>query len=88
MPVAEPGVSGAPVWYRANDDRRILVHVEDPSYSIDNARFARCGTLLAEVAAPLTEGDTRRLCRTCGLSDDELGTTRTNIHRIHAVDAG
>ncbi|MBZ3908586.1 MULTISPECIES: hypothetical protein [Streptomyces] len=83
MPVTDPAPS-APVWYREGDDRHVLVHVEDPSYAIDDARFARCGSLLAELAPPLVEGDGRRLCRTCGLGDDELGTTRTSFHRIHA----
>ncbi|WP_328973335.1 hypothetical protein [Streptomyces sp. NBC_00239] len=73
------------IWYRASDDRRIIVHLEDPSYGIDSARFARCGALLAEIAPPLGEGDTRRLCRTCGLSDDELGTTRSDFHRIQPI---
>ncbi|WP_141658540.1 hypothetical protein [Streptomyces mutabilis] len=76
------------VWYRANDDRRIIVHLEDPSYDIDGARFARCGTLLAEIAPSLGDGDTRRLCRTCGLSDDELGTTRSDFHRFQPIAAG
>ncbi|MFD7618606.1 hypothetical protein [Streptomyces sp. NPDC059802] len=74
-----------PIWYRASDDRRIVVHLEDPSYGIDSARFARCGALLAEIAPPLGEGDTRRLCRTCGLGDDELGTTRSDFHRIQPI---
>ncbi|MER0477399.1 hypothetical protein ABR737_03305 [Streptomyces sp. Edi2] len=73
------------IWYRASDDRRIVVHLEDPSYGIDSARFARCGALLAEIAPPLGEGDTRHLCRTCGLDDDELGTTRSDFHRIHPI---
>ncbi|MFG2210941.1 hypothetical protein [Streptomyces sp. NPDC048638] len=70
------------VWYAANDDRHVIVHVDDPGSALGDARFARCAALLAEVAPPLAVGDTRRLCSTCGLSDDELETTRSNFHRI------
>lgn len=79
------GTQGISLWYQSYDDRRILVHTEEPSYGYDTARFARCGKGLAEPAPPLIENDTRRLCPTCGLSDDELATTQTRLHRTQTL---
>ncbi|MFE2640234.1 hypothetical protein ACFXKF_36725 [Streptomyces scopuliridis] len=70
------------VWYRTNDDRHVLVHIEDPSFGIEGFPSGRCESPLAEIAPPLVEGDTRRLCPTCALTDEELQTTRTMFHRF------
>lgn len=70
------------VWYRTNDPRRVLVHIEDPDFGIEGVPAGRCESPLAEIAPPLIEGDTRRLCPTCALTDGALQGTRTMFHRF------
>ncbi|MFJ4700467.1 hypothetical protein ACIP5N_22190 [Streptomyces sp. NPDC088768] len=82
--VARAGVELAEgtVWYRRGDERHLVVHVELPEWRTDDYTAARCETPLGEIAPPLKEGDGRRMCRTCALSDGELEGTRTMFHRF------
>ncbi|MFI1530695.1 hypothetical protein [Streptomyces griseus] len=78
----QPAETTAAVWYRRNDLRRFLVHIEDPSFGIEGLPAGRCESPLGEIAPPLVEGDTRRLCPTCALTDGALLGTRTMFHRF------
>ncbi|MFE7485164.1 hypothetical protein [Streptomyces sp. NPDC057552] len=70
------------VWYRRGDERHVVVHAELPEWRTDDYTAARCEAPLGEIAPPLKEGDGRRMCRTCALSDGELEGTRTMLHRF------
>ncbi|WP_127455075.1 hypothetical protein [Streptomyces sp. B29(2018)] len=82
VPRAGAELAEGTVWYRRGDMSGRVVHRELPEWRTDDYSAARCETPLGEIAPPLMEGDGRRMCRTCALSDGELEGTRTMLHRF------